>query len=94
MHQQKGDNIVSANPKSTPPPPQGRRKHQKIGKHRLPWALLDIEKGTKKIFPANVGNREEKFSHHTIPKYWHVFYKIVFKNTEISYTKRAPLMLI
>ena len=37
--------------------------------HRLPGALLDIEKGTKKCFPKNVGDGRgggENFSSHTI----------------------------
>jgi hypothetical protein len=38
--------------------------------HRLPGALLDIEKGTKKCFPRNVGDGRgwggENFSSHTI----------------------------
>ena len=35
---------------------QGRRKHQKTGGHRLPGALLDIEKAPKK-FSDNGGRK-------------------------------------
>jgi hypothetical protein len=36
---------------------QGRRKHQNIGGgHQIPGALLDIDKGTEKISPGNIGD--------------------------------------
>ena len=56
---------------------QGRRKHQTIGGgggvwgHWLPGALLDIDKGTQKVFPGNVGGG---FIHTEIARFLPIFF--------------------
>ena len=70
-------------------------EHQEIGGrgHRLPGAHLDIEKGTKKYFPGNVGDGrggERKlfpsYYRHTIQKL-HVYDQIFLKTSEFPNKK-------
>jgi hypothetical protein len=56
--------------------------------HWLPGALLDIDKGTQKVFPGNVGGGDLY-----IPKL-HVFDQSFFKKHRNFQTKMASFILI
>ena len=65
------------------------------GGHRLPGALLDIEKGTYKIFPRNVGDGKGGGGggRKNFPSYYTeiaCFLPNFFENIEISKQKGHP----